>query len=281
MTESHTDIPSLALNDGRSLPAIGLGTYPLDDDQAASAVGSALSIGYRLIDTAAAYGNEAGVGRAISELRGATRRHRRDHQAPAAGRTTGSRRRLSPSSAPGLAWAWSTSISTSFTGPCRRIDRYVQTWRGMIRLRTQGLIRSIGVSNFTAAQIERLEVETGVLPAVNQIELHPHFPQTRMLGYDRTKGIVTQSWSPLGRGELLDDETITAIAAAHQVSPAQVVLRWHVQRGAIPIPKSATPARQATNLEVFGFELTDAEMAAIARLDHRRLGGDPDTHEEF
>jgi 2,5-diketo-D-gluconate reductase A len=279
MTESHSHIPSLALNDGRSLPAMGLGTYPLDDDQATSAVGSALSIGYRLIDTAAAYGNEAGVGRAISSSdvpRGdivvTTKLPGRDHGFEATLESfERSRSRL------GLEYVDLYLIHW----PLPRIDRYVQTWRAMIRLRTEGLIRSIGVSNFTAAQIERLEAETGVLPAVNQIELHPHFPQTRMLGYDRAKGIVTQSWSPLGRGDLLGDETITAIAAAHQVSPAQVVLRWHIERGAIPIPKSATPTRQATNLEVFGFELTDAEMAAIADLGHRRLGGDPDTHEEF
>ena len=218
MTESHSHIPSLALNDGRSLPAIGLGTYPLDDDQAATAVGSALSIGYRLIDTAAAYGNEAGVGRAISSSvvpRGdivvTTKLPGRDHGFEATLESFDrSRSRL------GLEYVDLYLIHW----PLPRIDRYVQSWRAMIRLRTQGLIRSIGVSNFTAAQIERLEVETGVLPAVNQIELHPHFPQTSMLGYDRAEGIVTQSWSPLGRGNLLGDETITAIAAAHQVSPA-------------------------------------------------------------
>ncbi len=165
--------------------------------------------------------------------------------------------------------------------PLPRIDRYVATWRAMIRLQEEGLIGSIGVSNFTATQIERLETETGVAPAVNQIELHPRFPQAPMRDYDRARGIATQSWSPLGRGDILGDATIGAIAAAHQVSAAQVVLRWHVQRGAIPIPKSATPERQAANLDVFGFELADHEMAAIAGLSHQRIGGDPDTHEEF
>jgi diketogulonate reductase-like aldo/keto reductase len=274
-----SDVASLPLNDGRSIPAIGLGTYPLDDDQAAAAVGSALELGYRLIDTAAAYGNEAGVGRAISSSRVprddivvTTKLPGRDHgfdQTLASFERSRARLGLEHVDLYLIHW------------PLPRIDRYVASWRAMIRLQGEGLIRSIGVSNFTAAQIERLEAETGVLPAVNQIELHPHFPQAPMLDYDRAKAIATQSWSPLGRGDLLRDAAIRAIASAHGVFAAQVVLRWHVQRGAIPIPKSAAPARQAANLDVFGFELTDHEMAAIAGLSQQRIGGDPDTHEEF
>jgi diketogulonate reductase-like aldo/keto reductase len=272
-------VPSRPLNDGHSIPAIGLGTYPLDDDEADAAVGSALQLGYRLIDDAAAYGNEAGVGRAIAssrvpraELVVTTKLPGRDHgfeQTLASFEQ--SRVRL------GLEYIDLYLIHW----PLPRIDRYVESWRAMIRLQREGVVLSIGVSNFTAAQIDRLETETGVLPAVNQIELHPHFPQGAMLDYNRAKGIATQSWSPLGRGDLLHDATISAIASAHRVSPAQVILRWHFQRDAIPIPKSATPARQAANLDVFRFELTDREITAISGLGQRRLGGDPDTHEEF
>jgi len=272
-------VPRRPLNDGHSIPAIGLGTYPLDDDEADAAVGFALELGYRLIDTAVAYGNEAGVGRAIAssrvprdELVVTTKLPGRDHgfeQTLASFEQ--SRVRL------GLEYIDLYLIHW----PLPRIDRYVESWRAMIRLQREGVVRSVGVSNFTAAQIERLETETGVLPAVDQIELHPRFPQGPMLDYNRARGIATQSWSPLGRGDLLHDATINAIASAHRVSPAQVILRWHVQRDAIPIPKSATPERQAVNLDVFRFELTDREMAAISGMGKRRLGGDPDTHEEF
>lgn len=152
----------------------------------------------------------------------------------------------------------------------------------MMKLREDGLVRSIGVSNFTASHIERLEKETGVLPSVNQIELHPLFPQDELRAFHADKGIVTESWSPLGRGsDLLDDPAVAGVAEAHGVTPGQVILRWHVQLGALPIPKSGDPERQRTNLDVFGFELSEAQMAAIADRAHRRLGGDPEVHEEF
>ncbi|MZD08868.1 aldo/keto reductase, partial [Streptomyces sp. SID5785] len=166
--------------------------------------------------------------------------------------------------------------------PLPRVDAYVASWKAMVRLREEGLVRSIGVSNFTAAHIERLESETGVLPSVNQIELHPLFPQDALRAHHAAKGIVTESWSPLGRGSgLTDDPAIADVARAHGVTPAQVVLRWHVQLGAVPIPKSGDPHRQRDNLDVFGFELTDEEMDTVARRPHRRLGGDPEEHEEF
>jgi diketogulonate reductase-like aldo/keto reductase len=152
----------------------------------------------------------------------------------------------------------------------------------MIKLREEGLVRSIGVSNFTPGHIERLEKETGVLPSVNQIELHPLFPQDALRAFHAAKGIVTESWSPLGRGsELLEDPAVVSVAEAHGVTPAQAVLRWHVQLGALPIPKSADPGRQRANLDVFGFELDADQVAAIGGRAHRRLGGDPETHEEF
>jgi len=166
--------------------------------------------------------------------------------------------------------------------PLPRVDRYVDSWRAMIKLREDGLVRSIGVSNFTAEHIERLEKETGVLPSVNQIELHPLFPQDELRAFHTAKGIVTESGSPLGRGsDLLDDPVLVQIAEALGVTPGQVVLRWHTQLGAVPVPKSSSPERQRRNLDVFGFELGPEQLRAVSARPRRRLGGDPEVHEEF
>jgi 2,5-diketo-D-gluconate reductase A len=153
----------------------------------------------------------------------------------------------------------------------------------MIALREDGRVRSIGVSNFTEKQLTRLIDETGVVPAVNQVELHPRFPQASLRGFHKARGIVTESWSPLAKGNSVTAEPVVVTAAqAHDVTPTQVVLRWHIQLGSIPIPKSADPGRQRENLDVFGFELSDAEMTAISSLESGRLwDADPDTHEEF
>ncbi|GHE05399.1 hypothetical protein GCM10010339_41200 [Streptomyces alanosinicus] len=152
----------------------------------------------------------------------------------------------------------------------------------MIKLREEGLVRSIGVSNFTEEHITLLEKETGVLPSVNQIELHPLFPQEELRAFHADKGIVTESWSPLGRGShVLDDPAVARIAELHGVTPGQVLLRWHVQMGALPLPKSADPGRQRADLDVFGFCLDSGQLAAIARRAPRRLGDDPERHEEF
>ncbi|MFE9676546.1 aldo/keto reductase [Streptomyces sp. NPDC006259] len=273
-------IPAHALNDGTTLPAVGLGTWPMDDAQAEEAVAGALGLGYRLIDTATNYRNEAGVGRGIAragvpreEIVVTTKlpgRHHGHDETLAAFEE--SRRRLGVDRVDLYLIHW----------PLPRVDQYVDSWRAMIKLREDGLVRSIGVSNFTADHIERLERETGVLPAVNQIELHPLFPQDALRAFHRSKGIVTQSWSPLGRGSaLLEDPAVAAVAEAHGVTPGQAVLRWHLQLGAVPVPKSADPERQRANLDVFGFELDAAQMAAIADRVPRRLGGDPEAHEEF
>jgi diketogulonate reductase-like aldo/keto reductase len=167
--------------------------------------------------------------------------------------------------------------------PLPRVNKYIDSWRAMIRLQEEGAIRSIGVSNFTQENITRLLAETGVVPAVNQIELHPRFPQRVMRQFDAGHSIVTESWSPLGdRDSLLAEPVIGEIAAAHSVTPTQAVLRWHIQLGTLPIPKSGNPERQRENIDVFGFELTDAEVASISALESDRLwGGNPDTHEEF
>lgn len=169
--------------------------------------------------------------------------------------------------------------------PNPSVGRFVESWKAMIQLQREGLVRSIGVSNFTEEFLTRLADETGVLPAVNQVELHPYFPQEELLAFHREHGIVTEAWSPLGKAQApFAEEPVAAAAAAHDVSPAQVVLRWHHQRGVLPIPKSASPERQRTNIDVFGFELSDTEVQAITalgRTDGRLFDGDPNTHEEM
>ncbi|QXE33106.1 aldo/keto reductase [Streptomyces sp. GMY02] len=273
-------IPVRTLNDGTTLPAVGLGTFPLDDAGAEEAVAGALALGYRLVDTALNYRNETGAGRGV--LRSGLPREDIVVTTKLPGRHHGyeetlasfeeSRRNLGLDRVDLYLIHW----------PLPRVDKYVGSWKAMIKLREDGLVRSIGVSNFTAAHIERLEAETGVLPAVNQIELHPLLPQAELRAFHEARGIVTESWSPLGRGRgLLEDPETVAVARAHGVTPGQAVLRWHTQLGAVPIPKSADPGRRRENLDIFGFELTEDEMARISAGPHRRLGGDPETHEEF
>ncbi|MCI3273731.1 aldo/keto reductase [Streptomyces cylindrosporus] len=273
-------IPTHTLNDGTRLPAIGLGTWPMSDAEAERAVAEALGLGYRLVDTAANYRNEDGVGLGIA--RGGVPREEVVVTTKLPGRHHGyeetlasfeeSRRRL------GLEYVDLYLIHW----PLPRVDKYVDSWRAMIKLREDGLVRSIGVSNFTVEHIERLEKETGELPSVNQIELHPLFPQQELREFHAAKGIVTESWSPLGRGSsLLEDPVIVSIAEAFGVTPGQVVLRWHTQLGAVPIPKSSNPERQRQNLDIFGFELGPAQLRAVSDRAHRRLGGDPVVHEEF
>jgi 2,5-diketo-D-gluconate reductase A len=273
-------IPQQTLNDGTTIPAIGLGTWPMNDSEAERAVAGALELGYRLVDTATNYRNETGVGRGIA--RGGVPREEVVVTTKLPGRHHGyeetlasfeeSRRRL------GLEYVDLYLIHW----PLPRLDRYVESWRAMIRLREDGLVRSIGVSNFTPEHIGRLEKETGVLPSVNQIEMHPYFPQDELRAFHAHKGIRTESWSPLGRGtDLLDDPAVAGVADALGVTPGQIVLRWHTQLGALPIPKSASPERQRENLDIFGFTLDDTQMRAVAERAHRRVGGDPEVHEEF
>ncbi|MBO4255158.1 aldo/keto reductase [Streptomyces griseorubiginosus] len=273
-------IPTYTLNDGTTIPAIGLGTWPMSDTEAERAVAGALETGYRLVDTATNYRNESGVGLGIArsgipreEVVVTTKLPGRHHgHEETLASFEESRRRL------GLEYVDLYLIHW----PLPRVDKYVDSWRAMIKLREDGLVRSIGVSNFTAEHIERLEKETGVLPSVNQIELHPLFPQEQLRAFHSAKDIVTESWSPLGRGSsLLEDPALLAIAGAYGVTPGQVVLRWHTQLGALPIPKSSDPQRQRQNLDIFGFELDADQLAAVSDRAHRRLGGDPAVHEEF
>ena len=271
------------LNDGTTLPAVGFGTYPLTGDDGIAAVTSAIEAGYRLIDTAVNYGNEEEVGEAIrragvprEELRVTSKIPGRHHgYDDAVASTHASLERL------GLDYLDLHLIHW----PNPSVGKYAEAWRALVALRAQGLVRSIGVSNFTEAHLDRVVEETGVTPSVNQIELHPYFPQVDMRAVNERRGIRTEAWSPMGKRQAPFGEPAVAEAAErHGVTPGQVILRWHVQLGSLPIPKSATPERQRQNLDVDGFALTDDEVAAITALgrpDGRLFGGDPDTHEEM
>lgn len=274
-------IPTVTLNDGTEFPELGLGTYKLRDEEGIASIVSAIESGYRLLDSAVNYENEREVGEAVrrsgiarDELIVATKVPGRDH---------GYDETLA-SAATSLATLGLDRIDLYLIHwPNPSVDKFVDTWRAMIDLRDRGTVRSIGVSNFTERMLSRLIDETGVAPAVNQVELHPLFPQATLRAFHVAHGIRTESWSPLARRtDLLENPVVADIAAAHGVTPNRVVLRWHVQLGSTPIPKSADPARQRENADIFDFALTDAEVAAISALESGRLwGGDPDTHEEM
>ena len=273
--------PSVGLADGHTIPALGLGTYGMDGDEGAAQVAGAIESGYRLLDTALNYGNEGAVGEAIrrvdvprDELVVTTKLPGRHHgYEEALASFEESRATLGVDVVDLYLIHW----------PLPRVDKYVDAFRAFVKLQEDGLVRSVGVSNFTEAHLQRLADETGVVPVVNQVELHPYFPQAELRAVHERMGIVTESWSPLAKqSELLTESVVTEIARAHGKTPTQVVLRWHVQLGAVPVPKSADPGRQRENLDVFDFELTQAEVVAISGLERGRLwDGDPETHEEF
>ncbi|QIG39667.1 aldo/keto reductase [Microbacterium sp. 4R-513] len=278
-------IPTVTLNDGTAFPELGLGTYNLRDAQGVDAMVAAISNGYRLLDSAVNYKNEREVGEAVrradgelgvgrDELIVTTKIPGRDHGYDA---TMGS----AEASVATLGLERIDLYLIHWPNPS--VGKYLETWQAMIALREGGLVGSVGVSNFTDAMLTELIDETGVTPAVNQVELHPYFPQNELRAFHREHGIRTESWSPLARRtELLSEQVVGDIAAAHGVTPTQAVLRWHVQLGSTPIPKSADPERQIENADVFGFELTDDEVAAISGLERGRLwGGDPNSHEEM
>ena len=274
-------IPDLQLNDGKTLPAIGLGTYGLRGPEGVESISNGIASGYRLLDTALNYQNEREVGEAVresgldrSELLVTTKLPGRHHgYEETLASFEESRANL------GLDYVDLYLIHW----PLPRVGKYLDSWKAMIELRDRGDIRSIGVSNFTPRLLQELIDETGVAPAVNQVELHPYFPQAALREFHAQHGIVTESWSPLARKrDVASEPVVQEIAAAHSVSPMQTVLRWHIQLGALPIPKSADAERQKANLDVFGFTLTDDEVAVISALEDDRIwGADPETHEEF
>lgn len=276
-------IPELTLNDGLKVPAIGLGTYSLKGEEGVKAMAAAMDAGYRLIDSAFNYENEGAVGRAI-RLSSVPREEL-----------------LICSKLPGRRHAYKEALATIEESlyradldyydlylihwPNPKTDMYVEAWQAMIEARKRGYIRSIGVSNFLPEHLERLIRETGVAPSMNQVELHPFFDQAGQRAKHTELGIVTESWSPLGRGnDIVEHEKIVKIGQAHGKTGGQVILRWHTQLGAIPIPKSGSLQHQKDNLDIFDFELTAEEMDVISsfnREDGRLWGQDPSEYEEF
>jgi 2,5-diketo-D-gluconate reductase A len=276
-------LPDHTLNDGTTLPAVGLGTYALRGIRGAEGMAEALREGYRLLDSAVNYENEGAVGKAVrmsgvprEQIRVTSKLPGRHHKKP------------------NVTWAIEESLLRSgldyldlylihWPNPSQQL--FVEAWEGMIEARERGLVRSIGVSNFLPEHLDQLIDKTGVAPSVNQIELHPYFNQPEQRAADKARGILTEAWTPIGKGTgLLAEPAVVAAANKHGRSPAQVVLRWHLQLGVLPIPKSATPSRRRENLELGGFQLDDADMAAInalTRPDGRLFDGDPRTHEEF
>lgn len=276
MPEKH-QVPVLTQNDGRTIPQIGLGIYGPDDAGTADAVSTAIEVGYRMIDTAALYQNERGVGEGIrrsgvprEELYVTTKladdSHGYDSALSAFDVSLG---RL------GLDYVDLYLIHWPLPG----VDKYVETWKAFEEIVADGRAKSIGVSNFQPEHLERLAAETTIVPVSNQIELHPGFPNEQMRRYDAEHGILTVAWSPLGRGRVFGNPVLEGIAGKHGKTVAQVVLRWHVQLGNVVIPKSVTRQRLIENLDVFDFALDAQDMAEIATLENgTRTGADPDLY---
>lgn len=270
-------VPAIALGAGATaIPQLGFGVYQVPADETTRVVSLALETGYRSIDTAAVYGNERGVGRALAAAA------------------------LPRDEVFITSKLWIDSLTRDAVRPALerslelldldRLDLYlihwpapargqfIGAWEELIAARNAGLVREIGVSNFQPTHLDAIIAATGETPALNQVELHPALQQRELRAHHAERGIVTEAWSPLAQGAVLDDPAIVAVAEAHGVPPAQAVLRWHLQRGIVVIPKSATPARIASNLDVFGFHLTDHDLAAIDALDRDgRTGPHPDT----
>jgi diketogulonate reductase-like aldo/keto reductase len=272
-----TDTPTVRFNNGVEIPQLGFGVFQVPADEVIDPVRTAIESGYRLIDTAAAYQKEEGVGKAIADSGVArndlfitTKLWNADQGYDEAMR------------------AFDTSLGKLgldtvdlylIHWPLPKRDKYVETWKALEKIYADGRARAIGVSNFTERHLNRLFDETGVVPAVNQIELHPKLPQEELRAFHASHNIATEAWSPIGQGKgLLEDPTLTSIGEAHGKSAAQVVLRWHMQLGNVAIPKSVTPDRIQQNIEVFDFELSSGEMGAITALGSgERVGPDPET----
>jgi 2,5-diketo-D-gluconate reductase A len=271
-------VPSLILNDGHSIPQLGFGVFQIPPRKTEAATARALDIGYRHIDTAEMYRNEQGVGRAVARS-GLDRSevfvtsklnngfHRPDEARRAFDRTLGE-----------LGFDFVDLFLIHWPLPTLYGGDFVSTWEVLIEFQLEGRARSIGVSNFQPHHLDQLRASTDVVPAVNQIEVHPYLTQDDVRAYDSGHNIATEAWSPIAQGKVLDDPTIREVAAAVGKSPAQVVLRWHIQRGDIVFPKSVTPSRMQENFEIFDFELAAGDMDRISELNRdERTGPDPDT----
>jgi diketogulonate reductase-like aldo/keto reductase len=274
-SETHT-VPQVSLRDGEQIPQLGFGVFQVPPEDTTEVTTRAFEAGYRHIDTAKAYQNEAQVGQAFrasgldrDDVFITTKCFNDDHGYEQAKEAFGaSLNRLELDFVDLYLIHW----------PVPSQDKYVETWKAFIELQEQGLVRSIGVSNFQPAHLHRIIDETGVTPVVNQIELHPRFQQAGLRREHEDLGIATEAWSPLAQGAVLDDPVIERLAEAHDKTPGQVTLRWHIQLGNIVFPKSVTPERIEENFDIFDFHLTDDEMAEIKELDAGdRIGPDPDT----
>ncbi|MFT4166546.1 MAG: aldo/keto reductase [Microlunatus sp.] len=275
-----SDVPDIRLNNGISIPQVGLGVFKIPPEQTAAATALAIELGYRHIDTAELYGNEAGVGEAVrgsgldrSEFFVTSKLNNGAH-----------------AYADALA-AFDQTLATLDIGyldlflihwPLPTIGDFVETWRAMEEIYRSGKVRAIGVSNFQTHHLDRILATGSIVPAVNQIEVNPYLTNEAVRAYGADHGIVTEAWSPIARGGVLDDPTIVAIAERVGRTPAQVTLRWHVQRGDVIFPKSVHPTRLRENLQLFDFELTDDDLTAISALNrNQRTGPDPDTFDRL
>ncbi len=275
-----SNVSAIELNDGQRIPQLGFGVFQIPPDETAAAVKRALDIGYRHIDTAEMYGNEKEVGQGIrdsgldrSEVFVTSKLNNGYHRPDDA-------RRAFDGTLDALGSDYVDLFLIHWPLPTLYDGDFVSTWKVLEEFARDGRARSIGVSNFQPAHLDRLAAETGTVPAVNQIEVHPYFANEKVRAYGRDHGIATEAWSPIAQGKVLDDPVITRIAGDRGKSPAQVVLRWHIQRGDIVFPKSVTPERVKSNFELFDFELDGSDMDAIAALDRGesgRTGPDPDT----
>lgn len=281
MTSDPVQTPARTLNNGHKIPLLGLGTYPMSGNEAVRAVSSGLSMGYRLIDTAAQYGNEEAVGQGI-----------RDSGVPREDLVVTTKLRGSQHGYTEARSGLEQSLERLgldyvdlylIHWPLPRVGKYADAYRAMLEMASEGLIRSVGVSNFLPDHIERLLDETGVAPAVNQLEISPALPRVGLRTYLDEHDIAAESWSPLGIDHgVLDEPVVAEMAERHGREPGQIVLRWHVQQNLTAIPKSGNPDRQRTNARVFDFELSEQEMARLSALDRgESAADDPVTHEEF
>ena len=272
---SDITVPSVALSDGARIPQLGLGVYKVADDEARTVVATALELGYRHVDTASFYGNEVGVGQAL-----------RASDVPRDEVFVTTKVWNTEQGFDETLRAFDASLDRLGTDhvelylihwPAPTQDRYVDTWRALERIAEEGRARSIGVSNFQVHHLERLLGETSVVPVIDQVEAHPWLQQHELREFCAARGIAVEAWSPLARGRVLDDAAIGRIAAKHGVEPAQAVIRWHLQQGLVVIPKTVNALRLASNLDVFGFELDEDDLAEIAALDSgERSGSHPD-----
>lgn len=267
------EIPAITLNDGTTMPQLGLGVWQTPPEDTARIVRSALDAGYTAVDTAAIYGNEEGVGEAVAgrdDIYVTTKLWNTEQGYDKALRAfDASAKKLRREAVDLYLIHW----------PAPRQDRYVESWKALAKLKADGRARSVGVSNFNVEHLERIIGETGVVPAVNQVELHPDFQQKPLRDFHAKHGIHTESWSPLGQGQMLRNAEIGRIAEKHGRTPAQAIIRWHLDNGLIVIPKSVNPERLAENIDVFGFKLDAEDMAVLEKLDSAsaRIGPNPAT----